>query len=153
MVEGERNYWLLIEHLENWHVDERNGFTFFGLPNRQLKMANRVKIGDLLLFYIADGVSSIADVREAVENGTHDIDWNIGYDEPYRICVRTRPHISLEQGNWLPIKDYLPHLSLTKEAFRKNPKRWGYIFQHSMRKLGKEDGCFLVDELRKRSEL
>ena len=55
--------------MENRAVDEREGYRRFGLPLKQEKLASEIKAGDLLITYIASGLSMISDVRRATSDG------------------------------------------------------------------------------------
>ena len=62
-------HWLLVERLENWETDKREGFLRFGMPERKKKLAAQIKTGDQLIFYIASGISMLSDIRIATADG------------------------------------------------------------------------------------
>jgi predicted RNA-binding protein len=63
-------HWLLVERLDNWNVDKKEGFRRFGLSDKKKTLADRIKKGDTLIFYISSGISKFSDVREAIADGT-----------------------------------------------------------------------------------
>jgi hypothetical protein len=135
--------WLLVERIENRAIDEREGFQRFGLPIRQERLANEIKKGDLLIFYISSGVSMISDVRRATSDGVHRLRHGGDYDTAYPLAVSTEPVIVLPRMNWLPFKSVVDRLPLT------SGKDWKHLMRRSLRRLSDEDAHILMNEVEK----
>jgi len=48
-----RNYWMLVLAPENFRVTQQEGFTVQGLQRSLKKKAQRIEVGDRLLFYLS----------------------------------------------------------------------------------------------------
>lgn len=95
------NTWLAVEREENWQADSRNNYRTFGLPQRKKKLAEQVKAGDRVIFYVSRPVSSIVNMRIVTEDGIHDAKQH-DYDEPFMFEIRTSPLTILSVSNWIP---------------------------------------------------
>ena len=47
-----RNYWMVVLTPENFHILQGNGFTLMGLERSLKKRAQRMEVGDRVLFYV-----------------------------------------------------------------------------------------------------
>lgn len=130
----DRTHWLVVERLENWEVDRREGFTQFGIPDSRVSIANRIAHRDLLVFYVSSGVSCFADVREATANGIQKLRMGGQYDTAYPWKLSTRPYLILEREAWIPIQDVLHRLS-----FASGKGDWRQIMRNTLRHLSVND--------------
>jgi hypothetical protein len=105
-------YWLLIERLENWETDEKEGFMRFGVSERA-RLAREIKKGDLLIFYVSSGLSAFSGVREATADGTTKLRFGGDYDTAYPLSISTRPYLTLSRSDWVPMHDLLEKLEMT----------------------------------------
>lgn len=142
-LEG-KTYWLLVERLENWNRDKRDGFKQFGIPGRKEKLARSIKKGDLLFFYVSSGRSSFADIREASESGIGKLPLGGEYDTPFPWCVHTRPVLTLPPEAWVSIKMLIPRLSLMR-----GKKDWRQLMRCSLRKLDAADAACIMRAMQK----
>jgi predicted RNA-binding protein len=136
------NYWLFIERLENWKVDQAEGFRRFGIPERKAPIAASIKKGDLLIFYVSSGVSALADVRQAIADGTSKLGSGGSYDLAYPLCVKTRPHLTLKREQWVPIADLVADLSFTRDR-----RDWRQVMRNTLRPLVPEDARLIVEKM------
>lgn len=131
--------WLLVERIENWIQDRNDGFRQIGIPERKEKLGNNIKKGDFLFFYVSSGHSKFADIREATESGMVKLRLGGGYDTPFPWCVRTKPLLTLEKENWVPIKPLIEEL-----LFTRGKTDWRQLMRNSLRKLDIEDALKIM---------
>lgn len=141
-----RSHWLLVERLENWLLDEKRLFTEFGLPDRKMRMGSEIKKGDLLIFYVSDGISSLADIREAQLDGIAKLPFGGDYDTPYPWRVRTSPFLTLPRTRWVPFKPLLGSLTFTREH-----TDWRQIMRNSLRRLADVDALLILNVMKQAS--
>ena len=133
--------WIFVERLENWLVDQSEGFERFGLSATSAKRAGEIKKGDQLVFYVSSGISALADVREAVADGVERLRFGGDYDTAYPAAVRTKPALILPRGKWLPMRDVAPYLPMFQG------KDWRWSMQFTLRKLSDRDGVILIERM------
>jgi hypothetical protein len=133
-------YWLMVERLENWEVDRREGFRRFGLPDRLGDRGNEIKKADLLIFYVSSGISCFADIREATEDGTHKLRLGGDYDTAFPIYLASKPLLTLPRAKWVRL-----HGLVDKLSFTRGKRDWRQAVRSSLRRLTDDDGRLLVD--------
>jgi hypothetical protein len=138
-LNSERSHWLLVERLENWLADEKRCFTGFGIQDRKKKLGGEIRKGDLLIFYVSDGISCLADVREAISNGIEKRPIGSDYDTPYPWWVRTAPVLTLARESWVPFKPLLSVLTFTKDSVD-----WRQLMRNSLRRLAARDAAIIM---------
>jgi predicted RNA-binding protein len=136
-------YWLLVERLENWEVDRKEGFRRFGLPANKKQLASEMKKGDKLIFYVSSGLSKFADIREASEEGTFDLGVRGGYDTAFPISISTKPLLTLDLAQWVPIHDLISKISITATH-----KDWRQVMRTSLRRISDEDAEVIIDAMK-----
>jgi hypothetical protein len=140
-------HWLIVERPENWKADQKNGFSFFGLPPRYRQVASEIKKGDKVYCYVSTGVSSFSDIRVVVDEGVketkedsfHDI-----YDRTFAYYFTTSPVLILPRKDWVPLKQLISMLELTKS---RTPASCRAVFQTSIRKLSPEDAALITSAM------
>jgi predicted RNA-binding protein len=140
METNQVTYWLLVERLENWQIDQRESFRRFGIPARKAKVASGIRRGDLLIFYISSSISAFSDVREAIADGTQTLRFGGDYDTPYPISVGTKPRITLPRERWIPLKQIA-----SRVKFIGGKADWRQAMRNSVRRLDPEDGRLIVE--------
>lgn len=143
MNQEEQLYWLLVERLENWEADSRDGFSKFGISDMRLALANQIRKGDLLIFYVSSGISSFADVRRATANGARKLSVGGKYDTAFPWALSTEPVLTLERAQWVPIKGLLSSLALTR-----GKTNWTHMFRTSLRRMDPDDGSVIMAAMR-----
>lgn len=133
------DHWLLVERIENWEIDKREGFQKFGIPERRRVLAGQIQKGDLLIFYISSGISMFADIREATSTGTKQLPFGGDYDTAYPLSVSTRPYLILERNRWITIRSLVDKLSFTT-----GKKDWRQLMRVSLRRLQKSDALLII---------
>jgi len=134
--------WLIIERYENWQVDFANNFSFFGLSDRYKRSASEIAVGDLLFCYVSSGKSSFSDIRLIQEKGLKRLKVQ-SYDSSFANSFSTKPVLVLPEQKWLPIKEVVAKLDLTRDR-----KDYRPMFQTSLRKLSQHDANLLEARLR-----
>jgi hypothetical protein len=137
----------LIAHLrvryENWLQDEREGFRRFGLPERRLQLARKVRTGDLLLVYVSSRVSAFAGIRKAISDGTIRARRPESYDTAFPIELRCQPELTLPKTKWVSFREMAPHLLLVRKD------DWRNVVRTSLRLLEPVDGRIIETAIRK----
>ena len=126
--------WLIVERLENWEVDRRSEFRFFGLPDKLAQRASHIRTGDHFVVYVSSGISSFVGIRRATSDKLAKLSFGGDYDTAFPICVRTENILSLERKNWIHIKTLVPYLSFTRDK-----RDWRQVMRGSLRLLSVED--------------
>jgi len=134
--------WLIIERIDNWHIDSANNFSFFGLKSRYRKLAAGVKEKDLIFCYVSSGLSSFADIRVVQEAGLKPLK-DQSYWDAFPLFFSTAPVLVMPREKWVPLKEIGPSLDLTKGRTDYRP-----LFQTSIRKLTPHDTAFLESRIR-----
>jgi hypothetical protein len=136
------NYWLMVERLENWEVDRREGFRRFGIPEHKAKLASGVRSGDQLLFYVSSGISKLADIRKVTEDGLRKLPMGGDYDSAFPLFLSTAPQITLARPQWVPLHPLTEALALTR-----GKSDWRQIMRTSIRRLSDDDGRLLANTI------
>jgi predicted RNA-binding protein len=132
-------YWLLVERLENWETDRQDGFRKFGIPERKQKMADAIRKGDRLIFYVSSGLSALSDIREAAEDGTRKLARGGDYDTAFPISISTRPYLTLDRRQWVSFRDLIDKLSITATK-----SDWRQVMRTSLLRLPDADAIIIV---------
>ena len=140
-------HWLLVERLENWKIDQMEGFRRFGLPEVKRTLAQQVEKGDTLIFYVSSGISRFSDIREATASGTAKLGIEGDYDTPYPLSISTRPILTLERHIWVPLHGLVSSLSLTS-----GKADWRQVMRNSLRRLSDEDGDLILNAMKHANE-
>src|SRR5262245_37433469 len=96
-VRNEFRYWMIVETVDNWMTDKRNGFTYFGISEHKVRVAEGMAQGDTVLTYVSSRVSSFADVRRVEGSRPEKLRFGGDYSTPFPFCIRTSPLISLDE--------------------------------------------------------
>lgn len=142
-----KSHWLLVERVENWTTDYKDGFRQFGLPDSKKTRGSEIKTGDLLIFYISSGISSFADIREAQEDGVSKLRLGGDYDTAFPWRVKTNPVLTLPQERWVSIKPLISELSFTV-----GKADWRQVMRNSLRRLSEADASIIIMAMRKASK-
>ena len=104
--------WLAVESLSSWTTDEKNGFRYLGISDTRVERAKGVKAGDILFIYIPSPVRAFADIRLITKDGVGKNDHLRAYDVVCYTGIFTKPLVSIERPNWLPITSVKDHLTI-----------------------------------------
>ena len=134
--------WLIIERLENWQVDKSSSFSMFGLSSRYKSIADKIVKGDFVFFYVSSGISSFSDIRVITETKKLPIRRSTNYHSNFDFYLATAPVLILDRSCWLPLKEVLDELDLTKGR-----EEWRQMFRTSLRHLTPHDADILRSRL------
>jgi hypothetical protein len=144
--------WLIIERLENWEADRAADFSYFGLSNRYKKFVELIKQDDLVFCYVSTGISAFSDVRKVRVGGLRPLTATAYSnrsrptpDSAFTLRIETAPLLVLDRQRWLPFKDVVAQLELTRDRSDWRP------LQTSIRALSKHDGALLKEALERRA--
>ncbi len=136
-------YWLSIERYENWKTDEKTGFSFLGISDRKLKVAEEMKSRDLIITYISSGYGCFSDIREVVSDKPRRSKMGLVYDEPYPYQIDTKPLLILQKVQWLKIHNFVARLDFLSKG-----KDWRQVLRHSPRKLVAADAELIIGAIK-----
>lgn len=140
------SFFIAVERYDNWVVDKKNGFTFYGLPERHLKRAAVVKTGDILLIYVSSGRAAFAGARSVTSDKLVRLAYGGDYDVACPYAISTESLVALEESKWIPVKALHEQLSFL------SAKDWRQQFRTSIKPISDEDGSMILTELRRLSE-
>lgn len=136
-------YWLLVERLVNRQIDKAEGFRRFGLSERHKALADQMKKGDILIFYVSSGISKFSDVRQTIADGTAKLGSSGDYDTAFPISISTRLQFALDRNQWVPFHDLKDKLSITA-----GKGEWRQIMRSSLRRLSDEDAAVIIGAMK-----
>ena len=126
-------YWLCVTNDENWGIIKQK--KVWGVPRRSRGFIERVKTGDLLVFYVSP--KKIAGIFKAISEPFQDDEKIFSYEGfgreeifPYR--VRLEPVLIAQEP--LQFDSLIPKL-----RFIVNKKRWTGYLRRAMIDIPKED--------------
>ncbi len=143
-----RNYWMLVDSLDNFRVTREQGFTVQGVKKRQRKKVQRMEPGDRLLYYLEDArcFAAMATVTSTFFED-HTPFWKsrkISDDYPYRVHIE--PNAVLEEEEFLDARELGPGL----EYIRKWPPEWWPLaFIGHLHLISKRDFSLIEEEMNK----
>lgn len=140
----ERSDWLIVESSANWSIDQKNGFSFYGVTARFEYLSDRLKQGDRLFAYVTKR-SAFSDIREITKPGLRKLRGGGEYEMPMPFCIDTRPSLTLPEERWLSIADVRETLKLTA-----GKPHWSHVFRTSFKRLDPLDGRFLTEAMEAR---
>jgi HKD family nuclease/predicted RNA-binding protein len=136
-IERAAQHWIVITTPENYRICLASGL--WGV-NRQTRMIQDVKIGDIITFYIA-GAKQFSGVYRAASEPFEDRT-RLWPDKLYPWRVRIEPLNQVGRIYAPEIKDRLP--------FIENPSHWGTFLQGEMKRASTADFRVLLGEMKRR---
>ncbi len=146
-----RNYWMVVLSPENFRILQGNGFTLMGLERSLKKRAQRMEVGDRVLFYVHGArffVATATVFTEAVEDPTLMWDAGSATNEMFPWRVKLRPEHVLDEAKYIDARNIAPRLEYVRKW---TPERWPLAFQGPLHLIPKLDFQILEDEMRKLS--
>ena len=136
-------YWLDVFSPGNWEEFIDGGAQITGFPYRQLKAAQSIRPGDILLCYVKQQSQWVGALE--VESEVFLDQTQMWEDMVYPCRVKVKPLVLLPLGKGLAARDMLPRLKLF--AGLRNPQKWGAALGPSPKAIADEDGDMIVGEL------
>jgi hypothetical protein len=137
--------WLLVSGADNFEVSRAMGFSVAGMKERHRRKAERVQLGDRLLFYLT-GIQKFGGTATVTDTYYEDRGNRIWqskkageYPYPWRFPIK--PDIVLAPEQFVSAESLLPDLEWVKKW---PPSHWQLAFQGNVHVLS--DGDFAVIE-------
>jgi len=146
------SHWLITLSPENYEITRRMRLSLLGLRNRHRKKAERVAVGDRVLYYVLEDriFPATATVTSAYFEDRHPVWINRERkDDPFPYRVHTQPNIVLEPGEGLDAQAIAPRLLYLK---RWPPEQWFLALQGDVHLLSAQDFMLVEREMQRVSE-
>ena len=143
------SHWMVVMTPENFEITRERGFDLIGLKARHRKKAERMAVGDRILYYVS-GVQvfpATATVSSAFFEDHAPI-WLNTERRPdvSQWRVRTRPDVILHQYEYVDAHQVAPRLLYVK---RWAPEDWPLAFQGQVHLLSSADFSLVEGEMRR----
>lgn len=119
---------------ENWQADIKRNLELLGVTSKKLPFFKTINPGDKIITYVSSRVSSFSGIREVTSENPEKSTANLGYDDNYDYCIKTRKLMVLTNQNYVPIKPLLNKLELTS-----GKKHWMNLLMTSIREISAAD--------------
>jgi hypothetical protein len=146
------SHWLITLSPDNYAITREMGFALLGLRSRHRKKAERVAVGDRVLYYVLNEriMPATATVSSAYFEDRHPI-WvnNERRDDPFPYRVHTQPNLIMEAGEGLDAAALAPRLLYLK---RWPPEQWYLALQGDVHLLSAQDFMLVEREMQRIAE-
>ncbi|HEX8969320.1 MAG TPA: EVE domain-containing protein [Chloroflexota bacterium] len=146
------SHWLITLSPENYAITHDMQFTLLGLRSRHRKKAERVAVGDRVLYYVLNQriFPATASVTSAYFEDRHPVWVNRERrDDPFPYRVHTHPTLVLEPGEGLDAEAIAPRLLYLK---RWAPELWFLALQGDVHLLSAQDFTLVEREMQRIAE-
>ncbi|HEY1296092.1 MAG TPA: EVE domain-containing protein [Chloroflexota bacterium] len=141
------SHWLITLSPENYTITREGRLSLLGLRSRHRKKAERVAVGDRVLYYVLNQriFPATATVTSAYFEDRHPIWINPERrDDPFPYRVHTHPNLVLEPGEGLDAEAIAPRLLYLK---RWAPEQWFLALQGDVHLLSSQDFLLVEREM------
>lgn len=125
-------YWLYVLRKENFEITAENKFSLIGFPERKMRTAKEMNVGDKVVLYIASNVSKIPGIVEIKSDYYESYDWI--WDDTFPIRLKTKPYIILKKDKFLDMRELKDRLN-----FITNKQYWKTYFMQTIKKIDEKD--------------
>jgi hypothetical protein len=143
------SHWLITLSPENYDITRGMHFGLLGLRSRHRKKAERVAVGDRVLYYVLQDriFPATATVTSAYFEDRHPTWVNRERkDDPFPYRVHTQPNAVLEEGEGLDAEALAPRLLYLK---RWPPEQWYLALQGDVHLLSSQDFLLVEREMQR----
>ncbi|MFH1141093.1 MAG: EVE domain-containing protein [Chloroflexota bacterium] len=143
-----RNYWMLVLSPDNFRVTRELGFTVQGFRSAQRRKADRMEVGDRLLFYIS-GIQRFGATATITSTffEDHSHVWTSPKpDEEFPYRVRIEPATTLEDDELMDARQIGPRMEYVKRWI---PEWWPMAFQGELHLIPRKDFTLIEDEMKR----
>lgn len=141
------SHWLIAVSPPNFAITRSMGFTLLGLRSRHRKKAERMAVGDRILYYVLEErvFPATATVTSSYFEDRHPVwhNWE-RKDDPFQYRVHTEPGIVLEPWEALDAAAIAPRLLYVK---RWPPEQWYLALQGEIHLLSAQDFRLVEGEM------
>jgi hypothetical protein len=146
------SHWLITLSPENYTITRDGHLALLGLRSRHRKKAERVAVGDRVLYYVLTQriFPATATVTSAYFEDRHPV-WinHERRDDPFPYRVHTHPNLVLEPGEGLDAEAIAPRLLYLK---RWAPEQWFLALQGDVHLLSSQDFMLVEREMQRIAE-
>jgi hypothetical protein len=146
------SHWLITLSPENYSITREGHLSLLGLRSRHRKKAERVAVGDRVLYYVLTQriFPATATVTSAYFEDRHPV-WinHERRDDPFPYRVHTHPNLVLEPGEGLDAEAIAPRLLYLK---RWAPEQWFLALQGDVHLLSSQDFLLVEREMQRIAE-
>ena len=143
------SHWLIALSPTNYAITRSMGFTLLGLRSKHRKKAERVAVGDRVVYYVLQErvFPATATVTSGYFEDRHPV-WvnDERKDDPFPYRVHTAPNVVLEPWEGLDAAALAPRLLYLK---RRPPEQWYLALQGDVHLLSAQDFQFVEHELQR----
>lgn len=146
------SHWLITLSPENYAITRDMRFTLLGLRGRHRKKAERVAVGDRVLYYVlTDRIfPATVSVTSPYFEDRHPTWINLERkDDPFPYRVHTRPNLIMEPGEGLDAEALAPRLLYLK---RWAPEQWYLALHGDVHLLSAQDFMLVEREMQRVTE-
>ena len=143
------SHWMIVMSPENFEITRERGFDVVGLKSRHRKKAERMALGDRVLFYVAGSrVFPLTATVSSTFFEDHSPIW-ISTERrpdvaPWRVQIRT--DVVLNWYEYLDARQIAPRMLYVK---RWAPEDWPLAFQGQIHLLSSQDFALIESEMRR----
>ena len=143
-----KNYWMVVQTLENYRITRARGFDVHGLTYHQKRRAQRIEPDDRMLFYVSSirkWTATAAVTSKYFEDRTPIWERN-ERREPYPLRVNLSPLIVLDEPGYIDALELGPRLEYVK---RWAPEHWPLAFVETLHILPQRDFRLIEGEMKR----
>ena len=143
-----KNYWMVVESLENHQITREQGFEVFGFGQPFRRRAQRMQQGDMVLFYVST-------IRKWTATATITSGYFEDYTpvwapttrgEQYPFRVKLKPDVRLDEGQYIDALFLAPRLDYLK---RWTPEDWPLAFADRLHLIPQRDFRLIESEMQR----
>jgi hypothetical protein len=138
-----RAFWNDVFTVETWNEAVAHGLTTSGFRKIRLKIAKRVRVGDVLICYL-HGHSRFIGALEVTGEAYYAEEPRIWKVDAFPVRLNVRPIVTVEPAAGVSVKSVIDRLHMLEGKDKSN---WGAFFQGSPRAMPAVDGQLILSEL------
>lgn len=138
-------YWNDVFTVETWNEALAHGLTTTGFRKTRLKIAERVRVGDVLICYL-HGHSRFIGALEVTGHAYYAEEPRIWKVDAFPVRLAVRPIVTVDPASGVTVKSVIDSLRMLEGKDKSN---WGAFFQGSPRAMPAVDGQLILAELHK----
>lgn len=143
-----KNYWMVVESLENHQITRREGFQVFGFGQTFRRRVRRMQRSDMVLFYVNTirKWTATATITSGYFEDFTPIWTPTSRGEQYPFRVNLKPYISLEEEQYIDALILAPRLEYLK---RWTPEDWPLAFADRLHLIPQRDFRLIESEMQR----
>lgn len=142
------NYWLNLFTGKTWEEFVSHGSDVTGFPPTIKTHSNKVKVGDRFICYVTQ-ISRVIGVLEVMSETYEDNDEIIWKgDKTFPVRFKVKPIVTLSFEESVPMVMFREKLKM----FENVGDNWSGLVRNSLRKIPKEDGDTILEELTRQKQ-